>query len=502
MKKYFVFLFILFPVHAFALGSLAIAGLSFIGQGSLGIIGSGSTVLNSLAVSTGLHMVVADIQFQPITAASVSKVFAPPVNKNNVSMTVTLPSGGSAMVSLAPVSKVDKALSDSRQRNKITSLSYYQTVVNGSLTKKFPDLQGIRDAYGSDLVVNPTFGECPTAYTQSGANTCTFDMFGNVPKYVVDVPGKFKVNPESKDMANGVTSLAGAGNGNVSAVLSTDKRMLSAVYDGKMTNVITNSDGSFTVINTLELPGYYATVVYEVNKLGQIYNQTMLVTYRGIYDLWHKIDPDEVGPELVQPTYSVNGSLFSSNANNDAIPSFSVDPNVALGTSGTNTFPGGTGSTGGTGGTGGTGTGTGTGTGNASGVATGGCGLSDSAACKIDDSGFQGKDQAIKAASASGVSGVDKTVKDLLDLVTSKTSSDEGMNMSWFPSLLPGSPVACRSMVISTNISRGDINLIGSSSIDFCDKIVFVREVMHWLFYVATVFAVFRVFVNSNRAAI
>lgn len=151
---------------------------------------------------------------------------------------------------------------------------------------------------------------------------------------------------------------------------------------------------------------------------------------------------------------------------------------------GPGTTPGGGGSTGGTG-SGGTGSGT--------------CGGPGQPACAVtvDDSGFQGKDATVNAA-ADAINAKHDERKALIESKGTDTGNF-GLDNTWIPSVLPGSPVSCQALKWEPGISHGPLaGIQGSIDIDWCGKIDFIREFYAWLVGLVTVWAIAMLFFSSN----
>ncbi len=144
------------------------------------------------------------------------------------------------------------------------------------------------------------------------------------------------------------------------------------------------------------------------------------------------------------------------------------------------------------GGTGNTGAGgTGSGTGNCGGPGQSPC------AVTVDDSGFQGKDAAINAAADS----INARLDERRAFIESKgnDSSNFGLDKTWIPSFLPGSPVSCRPIKWEPRVSHGPLSgLAASLDIDWCDNLDVFRQYYAWLFGVVTAWAIAMLFFGSN----
>ncbi|MDW9237733.1 hypothetical protein C7S17_0791 [Burkholderia thailandensis] len=145
----------------------------------------------------------------------------------------------------------------------------------------------------------------------------------------------------------------------------------------------------------------------------------------------------------------------------------------------------------------------GTGSGNTgsggSGNGSGNCGGPGQSACAVtvDDSGFGGKDAQVSSAADAIRSKLDERQA----FIESKASSADhfGLDNSWIPSLLPGSPVTCSNLKWEPGISHGPLSGLSTSvEIDWCSKIDVFREYYAWLVGVATLIAIVMLFFGSN----
>lgn len=124
------------------------------------------------------------------------------------------------------------------------------------------------------------------------------------------------------------------------------------------------------------------------------------------------------------------------------------------------------------------------------------CGLPGKPPCQIDDNGFKGQDnfsaQRLQET-AQAFDGIKNTIDDL------KNQSHHDINTSWLPSLLPGASVQCKPIPINVELSHGWLSgLKASSSVDICDKLDLLRQIMAYLFGIGTVIYIFRVFTRAN----
>ncbi|CAJ0733965.1 hypothetical protein [Ralstonia mannitolilytica] len=152
----------------------------------------------------------------------------------------------------------------------------------------------------------------------------------------------------------------------------------------------------------------------------------------------------------------------------------------------------GTDGTGGGGGSGGGGSG-------ASGNGTGNCGGPGQSPCAVtvDDSGFQGKDPVINAAADN----INAKLDERRAFIESKgnDSSNFGLDKSWIPSFLPGSPVSCRPIKWEPRVSHGPLaGLAASIDIDWCENLDVFRQYYAWLFGVVTAWGIVMLFFGSN----
>ena len=124
------------------------------------------------------------------------------------------------------------------------------------------------------------------------------------------------------------------------------------------------------------------------------------------------------------------------------------------------------------------------------------CGLPGKPPCQIDDNGFKDKDnfstQRLQETTQA-LDGIKNTINDL------KNQSDHDINTGWLPSLLPGESVQCKPIPVNVALSHGWLSgLKASSSVDICDKLSLLRQIMAYLFGISTVIYIFRVFTRAN----
>lgn len=82
--------------------------------------------------------------------------------------------------------------------------------------------------------------------------------------------------------------------------------------------------------------------------------------------------------------------------------------------------------------------------------------------------------------------------------LTTLTANTPTVNL-WMPSLLPGAVVACKPIPIGGTFTSGVLNGIsGTASLDICDQLDQVRQLLGWLLSVFTVVHIFRLFMRSN----
>lgn len=91
----------------------------------------------------------------------------------------------------------------------------------------------------------------------------------------------------------------------------------------------------------------------------------------------------------------------------------------------------------------------------------------------------------------------------LIDNVNKAPQSVPTVDVSWLPSLKPSaSPVTCTPIPLSQNFTNGLLaGIHGEASLDICDKLDLMRQIMGWLFGVLTIFYIFRVFTRANQGA-
>lgn len=90
----------------------------------------------------------------------------------------------------------------------------------------------------------------------------------------------------------------------------------------------------------------------------------------------------------------------------------------------------------------------------------------------------------------------DKKIKDL-------PTADQPEITSWLPSLLPGQRVACRSLVYEQRITHGpSAGLSGDFEFATCDHLEILQEIAAWLFSIATIIYVWRLFSRGNGSGV
>jgi hypothetical protein len=104
-----------------------------------------------------------------------------------------------------------------------------------------------------------------------------------------------------------------------------------------------------------------------------------------------------------------------------------------------------------------------------------------------------------KFSIASGVSPV-QAWDDRINAVSGLSASTPVI--SWVPSILPGTPVGCTAIPIDGTVHGGLLNgMTGTASLDICDKLALVRQILGYLFMVLTTIFVYRRFTRSNASA-
>jgi hypothetical protein len=492
MKKFIASIFLVFSINTFAMTALTAAGALVGLAGAAAFVVGAPAVVSAAVVSIGLHAMGIGIALDD-EKTTTSQGHPMPTNPDGTStkgaqgsqsqpLTVTLekspltktaqikgwadnpttpktsyripngypPIAGNKYPSLNSGLNAFASLyvMDSNARGSNAANGGYYVCDNSYVCAK--DAQGnlvkslITNVWGNLQQVS----ECADGYKlNSTANGCLLDLSDNEPKIAKKDDGTFQPHPRSTPTDPSKPQPTVKNNG----------KTIEAMKNGEGVIIQHNDDGTDTITNIKSTSsGGQVAMSYQI-KDGIVIDSALIANESGFNDL---------------------------NSNNSGLTKGS-----SIGT-GTGTAP--TGNGGGS-------------TGNASGVASGvaSCGRDSKDPCIIDDSGFIGAEGKAIAAVGQLQGAADKAQTDQLSLLDNATKNDLGMTSSWFPSLLPSNaPIDCKLMPISTSIIRGDINLTGSADIDLCDKLNIAREIMHWLFYVVTVFAIFRIFINSNKAAI
>lgn len=105
--------------------------------------------------------------------------------------------------------------------------------------------------------------------------------------------------------------------------------------------------------------------------------------------------------------------------------------------------------------------------------------------------------------SATPAASINASLDALNDNLTPKNEDQPQIDFSWLPSLLPGTYTACVPFTFSMNPTTGAAaGMSGIGEVDICDKLDLARQILGWLIGVVTAFYIFRVFVQSNKAAL
>ena len=118
------------------------------------------------------------------------------------------------------------------------------------------------------------------------------------------------------------------------------------------------------------------------------------------------------------------------------------------------------------------------------------CGLPGTPACAIDDTGFANRYM------PPSTSTYNPDLNKQKDLVENITSPDVGFN--WLPSLLPGDAVACHAIEFRGAVNVGEVNLDSTTQLDLCPYLEIVRNILGWLFGVASVIYIWRRFAGAR----
>jgi len=122
------------------------------------------------------------------------------------------------------------------------------------------------------------------------------------------------------------------------------------------------------------------------------------------------------------------------------------------------------------------------------------CGLPGTPACAVDDTNFKNKDPvADKVTTASA------QLDAMKSSVENTGSNLPNIGRDWFPSLLPGSAVACHPIPVTITHSKGPLaGLGGSQNLDICPYMDAVRQILGYLIGVYTVWHIWRRFTNAK----
>lgn len=128
----------------------------------------------------------------------------------------------------------------------------------------------------------------------------------------------------------------------------------------------------------------------------------------------------------------------------------------------------------------------------------GSCGGPTQPKCFIDDSGFDGKNQAIRDKIGEGESFLDAQKSGLEGKGSELAGQDHGWSSTWLPKLWPD-PVQCEPLVLTMGFDHGPLaGLTASAPIEFCEQAASIKSFFAWLFYLGGVVYIWRVFTGSN----
>jgi len=138
--------------------------------------------------------------------------------------------------------------------------------------------------------------------------------------------------------------------------------------------------------------------------------------------------------------------------------------------------------------------------GSGSGTGGGSCGGAGQVPCAMDDSGFTGKDGFLSGKLGEIGSALDAK-KDQIDGLTDQGNA--GIDGSWITGFLPGPVVTCKPIPLNISLTHGPLaGTSGSSQVDICAHVTWVRDIMAWFFGAVTLFYIFRVFTRSNASGV
>ncbi|MBZ0261321.1 MAG: hypothetical protein K8F90_12065 [Hyphomicrobiales bacterium] len=116
------------------------------------------------------------------------------------------------------------------------------------------------------------------------------------------------------------------------------------------------------------------------------------------------------------------------------------------------------------------------------------CGLPNTPPCAIDDSGFNPPYQPEEISSS------DLNKQKLIVLNIEEPS----INFSWLPSFLPGDAVTCEPLEFRGAVNVGEVNLDSTTQLDLCPYLEIARNILGWLFGVASVIYIWRRFAGAR----
>lgn len=128
----------------------------------------------------------------------------------------------------------------------------------------------------------------------------------------------------------------------------------------------------------------------------------------------------------------------------------------------------------------------------------GSCGGPTQPKCFIDDSGFDGKNQAIRDKMGEGESFLDAQKSGLEGKGSELAGQDHGWSSTWLPKLWPD-PVQCEPLILTMGFDHGPLaGLTASAPIEFCEQAASIKSFFAWLFYLGGVVYIWRTFIGSN----
>lgn len=122
------------------------------------------------------------------------------------------------------------------------------------------------------------------------------------------------------------------------------------------------------------------------------------------------------------------------------------------------------------------------------------CGLPGTPPCAIDDTGFANR---YMPPSTSTYNPDLNKQKDIIENI-----EPPNIGYGWLPSLLPGDAVACHAIQFHGAVNVGEVNLDSTTDLDLCPYLEIARNILGWLFGVASVIYIWRRFAGARGGSV